>query len=452
MARILIVTDHKWRDLPGNTFLKMFLEHQYGHKVMLVRLNEERLFVPGFRPDMIIYNNLYTSDVNQYAQYLHNRGIKIVILPTEGITFSEEQTLLFSHKYASIDFIDLYIAWNRLIADAIIKYHVLPAEKVVQLGSCRFDFYSKTMASCRNGREYFFQRYEIPEKNYNIVVTTNFANAEFWPDYSFLENDLERQRAKGIKTFSDPSKLAKYEFDYREMVFENLKILCRDVREINIIIKYHPSEKMSVYRKLITELRKLNPNVYLVEGEYIWDIINISDVIIQRCSTVAIEAWLMGKHTIELELMPSIGHFLKPIYKDGSILVKNPQELIDVVVNLLGNNQKISDELSGHRSRLLSYLVENQGGGATEKIALHIDSLLQGTITRKNLEFNSTKSRLKYLIRVMFGMKKYTLISNLWKLKLGDYLGRYDKSFSDKDRLEWEEKLQKYVRNLGDMK
>ena len=133
------------RDLPGNTFLKMFLEQKYGHTVVLVRLNEERLFVPSFRPDMVIYNNLYTPDVNKYARYLHGKGVKIVILPTEGITFSDEQTLLFSHKYSGIEFIDSYIRWNDLISGAISHNNVLPSERIVRLGSCRFDFYSKIM-------------------------------------------------------------------------------------------------------------------------------------------------------------------------------------------------------------------------------------------------------------------------------------------------------------------
>ena len=441
MARIFLVTDHKWRDLPGNTFLKMFLEQQYGHTVMLVRLNEERLFVPSFRPDMVIYNNLYAPDVNQYARYLHSKGVKVVILPTEGITFSDEQTLLFSHKYAGIEFIDSYIAWNNLIADAISQYNVLPVEKVVRLGSCRFDFYSKTMESCRNGREYFYQRYAIPKENRNILITTNFANAEFWPNYDFLQKDLERQRAKGIKTFSDAGRLAKYEFDYREKVFESLRILCSDVRGINIIIKHHPSERVSVYHKLITELKELNPNVYLVEGEYIWDVLSISDVIIQRCSTVAIEAWLMDKHTVELELMPSIEHFLQPRYKNGSVIVNNHQDLVKMVGELVENNQGISAELNEHRSFILSGIIENSHGGATEKIAAHIDSLLQKASTIGSLEYDSLKSRFKYLLRVMFGMKGYTIISNLWKMKFGDYLGRYDKNFTEKDRSIWEKKL-----------
>ncbi len=448
MARIIIITDHKWRDLPGNTLLKILLEQKYNHIVKLVRLNEERLFVPNFKPNMVLYNNLYTSDVNNYARYLHGKGVKVVILPTEGITFSDEQTLLFSHKYSGIKFVDSYIAWNDLISEAITQYDVLPCEKVVRLGSCRFDFYSNAMKSCRKNRDYFYQRYTIPKENRNILVTTNFANAEFWPDYSFLQKNLERQKARGIKTFCDAGKLARYEFDYRLKVFESIKGLCKALRGINIIIKYHPSEKVSVYHNLIAELKKLNPNIYLVEGEYIWDVLNISDVIIQRCSTVAIEAWLMNKQTVELELMPSIDHFLKPKYKDGSFVVNNQHDLADLVGKIIKNDHGVSAELNEQRSRILSEIINNRRGNATEKIAAHIDSLLQESKTLENLDYDGMKSRLKYLIRIIFGMKRYTFLSNLWKLKIGDYLGRYDKYFTNKDIRLWEKRLTPFVNLL----
>lgn len=447
MARILLITDHKWRDLPGNTFLKLFMEQKYGHSVLLVRLNEERLFAPTFKPDMVIYNNLYTPEVNRYARYLHDKGVKVVILPTEGITFSDEQTLLFCHKYAGIEFIDAYIAWNKLMADAIVKNNVLSDDKVTRIGCCRFDFYSDELAGCRNGHDYFNSRYSIPKGNKNILITTNFANAEFWPEYSFLQKDLERQRAKGIKTFSDAGELAKHEHDYRSRVFIAIHELCRQLKNINIIIKYHPSEKVSVYHDLIMDLKELNPNVYLVEGEYIWDVLNVSDVVIQRCSTVAVEAWLMGKQTVELELMPNLDHFLQPRYKEGSHVVINNQQLVETVRAVLKNSGDIDGEMLENRRRILNYVISNSAGGATGAIAQYINSVLHEAQTIENLRYDSAISKVKYWIRRIFGMKGYTFIANLWKLRVGDYLGRFDKSFSKKDQQQWEKRLQRYVEN-----
>jgi hypothetical protein len=187
----------------------------------------------------------------------------------------------------------------------------------------------------------------------------------------------------------------------------------------------------------------------MVEGEYIWDVLNISDVVIQRCSTVAIEAWLMDKHTIELELMPSIGHFLQPRYKNGSIIVKNDQTLVSIVSNLVKKDQNINDEIMKQRRLLLSGIISNRDGSSTEKIALHISSLLTEIEPLGTIEYNSLKSRFKYFIRIVFGMKGYTIIANLWKKKFGDYLGRYDKSFTNKDRLVWERKLQVFMNNLS---
>ena len=80
------------------------------------------------------------------------------------------------------------------------------------------------------------------------------------------------------------------------------------------------------------------------------------------------------------------------------------------------------------------------------QIASQVDQSLGITKTHEALEYDSFRSQLKYYLRVMLGMKGYTFISNLWKLKVGDYLGRYDKSFSDRDRIIWEKKLQAFVK------
>ncbi len=448
MARILLITDHKWRDLPGNVFLKLFLERKYQHRVLLVRLNEERLFAPTFKPDMVIYNNLYDPSANLYAKYLHDMGVKIVILPTEGITFSDEQSLLFSHKYVGINFVDAYMSWNKLMFNTIVQNNVLPADRVAVLGCCRFDFYSKEMAGCRNTREYFYHKYAIPKENKNILITTNFANAEFWPDYDFLQKDLDRQRAKGIKTFSDAGKLAKHEYDYRERVFEAVFELCRQLSGINIIIKYHPSEKVSVYYKLVDNLKKVNSNVFLVEGEYIWDLLNISDIVVQRSSTVAIEAWLMEKQTIELELMPTLNHFLQPRYKDGSHVVVDNKQLVEVVTNVLRNPDEHLTKLKKSRQQILDYVVSNRKGGATENVAQYINTMLDQKQETEKIGYDCNRSKVKYWIRRAIGMKGYTFVSNLWKMKFGDYLGRYDKSFTKQDMQRWEEILQKYIESV----
>lgn len=441
----MIVVDHKWRDLPSSVYLKLVLENRHHHLVQLVRLGEENALMSSFRPHMVIYNNLYDKARNEYVKYLKAMGIKIIILPTEGITFSDEQTMLFTHKYSDIGFIDLYIAWNHLMHNAIVESRILPEDKVPIMGNCRFDFYRPPLAGLLKGKEYFIKKYGIHPDLMNILVTTNFANAEFWPDTSFLEKNLAKQRAIGIQVFSQPAKLAKYEFDYRNKFFKFITDFSKQQKDINILIKYHPSERTAIYHRFVKTLKPLNRNVFLLEGDYIWDVLNISDIVLQRCSTVAIEAWLLGKHTVEVELMPSLDHFLQPRYREGSFNISTPEALSDIVAQIL-KDECIPIDMTEARERILDYLVFRPYGSTTERVASVLDRQFNVPIVEpgriRPLNF---KNCLKSIARSRLGMKGYDILRSLYKLKLGDYLGRYDKNFSAADIIIWERMLRPYI-------
>lgn len=442
MARIMIVVDHKWRDLPSSVYLKLLLEKKYGHSVELVRLGEDSALISSFRPHMVIYNNLYEKDRNEYARHLKSCGIKILILPTEGITFSDQQTLLFTHKYSGIDFIDLYLAWNSLMHNAILENSVLPESKVRLVGNCRFDFYLPPLSRLLKSRDYFLHKYGMPLKHMNILITTNYANAEFWPNTSFLEKNLEKQRANGIPVFSDATKLAKYEYEYRKMMFDIIIEFSKKQQDINLLLKYHPSERKILYQRFADELKTLNPNVFLIEGEYIWDVLNISDLVIQRCSTVAIEAWLMGKYTAEVELLPSLDHFLQPRHRDGSWAVRSVQDLSELISSISHNTLSISQKMKTYREKTIQDLIFKPDGETSKRVAEVIDSSARKTHTNiRSISGVTMKNRVKSFVRRTVGMKGYDIVSNLSKFKIGDYLGRYDKRFSADDIAEWSKKL-----------
>ncbi|RJQ47414.1 MAG: hypothetical protein C4538_05195 [Nitrospiraceae bacterium] len=442
MAKIMIVVDHKWRDLPSSVYLKLLLEKNYGHSVELVRLGEDSALISSFMPHMVIYNNLYEKDRNEYARHLTSCGIKILILPTEGITFSDQQTLLFTHKYSGIDFIDCYLAWNSLMHNAILENNVLPESKVSLAGNCRFDFYLPPLSRLLKDRDYFFHKYGMPLHRMNILITTNFANAEFWPDTSFLEKNLEKQRANGIPVFSDAAKLAQYEYEYRNMMFDLIIGFTKKQRGVNLLLKYHPSERKMLYQRFADELKTLNPNVFLIEGEYIWDVLNVSDLTLQRCSTVAIEAWLMGKYTAEIELLPSLDHFLQPKYREGSWTVKSVQDLSELISSISDNTLSISQEMNTYRKKIIRELIFKPDGETSKRVAETIDSLTREIHADiRKLSGVTMKNRIKSFVRRTLGMKGYDIASNLSKFKFGDYLGRYDKRFSADDVREWSEKL-----------
>lgn len=441
MARIMLLADHKWRDLPNNVYLKSILENKYGHTVKLIRLGEDALLAKSFKPDLIAYNNLYERKKNAYARHMKECGISVVIVPTEGITFTDDQTLHFTHKAAGIEFIDAYCSWNSLMYDAIKENNVLSDEKLYMTGCSRFDFYQQPLSDLLKDRKYFNEKYGIPVDNRNVVFISNYANADFYGNDKFLKENMADQRADKVKVFSDLEKLVEYEYNYRNKAFEMLRNACSKCKDLNIIIKYHPSEKVSVYRDFVSELKQQgHNNVFLVEGEYIWDVLNISDVLVQRASTVAIEAWLLNKQTVELQLMPYEGHFLQPRYAGGSTVVHDIEELVSVIDD--STKTAISEEMQAKRKEILDYVAFKRDSKATERIAAVLDEkVCLASPDFSKLKWAGIVPYLKSVVRRVLGMKGYDVFKSVMRMKPGDFLGRYDKCFYPQDELLWSNRL-----------
>lgn len=446
MGKIILTVDHKWRDLPNNVYLKLLLEKHFGHKVVLSRLGETEAIVHSFKPDLVVYNNLYDEKKNRFAKTLSDNGVKIVILPTEGITFSSDQTLLFSHKYSGISFIDQYYAWNKLIYDAIVDNDVLPPEKLCCIGSSRFDFYKRPLNNLLKGKAYFANKYEMPPENKNILFVSNFANAEHWNNTSFIEKDLASQRANKINSFKDPKRLAEYEYVYRERFFKSLEAVVAKAENINIVVKYHPSEKVKTYLDLAKRLRQISNNVFLMHGEYIWDVLNVSDLVIQRCSTVAVEAWLLGKVTIEMEYFDPHEHFLKPCYEAGSYIAKDENELVEKVLELIDLG-KLPQDIDMHRQTIMGRVAGPFDGGATMRIAASFDELLQRPVPPDYSVIRplGAKEFLKSISRKYLGFSGYGIAKKIITMGFRDYLGRYDKVFSVSDQRAWEKRIEEIL-------
>jgi surface carbohydrate biosynthesis protein len=424
----------------------MHLEKIYHHKVVLARLGEAAALIPSIKPHVIVYNNLYHHTKNSYARYLKQHGIKIVILPTEGITFSNNQTVLFTHKTAGIDFVDKYLAWNQLMFDAILHNRVLPQSKLELVGCGRLDFYRPPLKTLLKDKVYFRDKYGVNVNRKNVLIVTNYANAEFWPDASLLKKNLSNQGALGIPAFSHPEALAQYEYEYRDKTFHLLREVCKKNIEANILLKYHPSENVSTYNQLIKDIKRFKKDIFLIEGEYIWDVLNSSDVVVQRSSTVAIEAWLLGKQTIELELMPSDKHFLQPLYREGSWQARNAKELV-ALLERLNEKSPLPGPMQEIRDSILEKVVYKVDGNATARIAHTLNEVAcQAAPDFENIRLLRLKDKVKARVRQTGGMRGYDLFQSLIKFRFNDYLGRYDKIFTARDIEYWEKMLKEELK------
>lgn len=442
MKKILFITDHKWRDLPGNVYLKHLLESNGNCKVKLIRLNEERLIAPSYKPDLVIYNNLYNKSCRDYARYLASKNVKIVILPTEGITFSKDQLDLFSHKNLDIEFVDLYLSWNRSLKNNLLLHKKLSPKKVIVTGSLRFDFYQKKFEKFLSNKKQLCIKYDLNEKLPIILLTTNFANAEFYKNNLYLKNEIKMQGASNLKSFKHTDSLSEYEYFSRIQCLEWVEKLLESNVKLNLLIKPHPSERLDLYEKFALKYNKSKCNVKIIKNEYIWNVLKHTDILLQRCSTVAIEAWLLKTVTVEMKFLDPKDHFLQPIFESGSFSYDNKNDFIEGVANILENLDSVSQPcLSENRKALLENIVENVDECCGDKIKTALYRLLETTKPIDNISYQNTVFFMKSLLYRCLPAKTYVLLTNLYKGKYTDYLGRHDKNFYENDRIYWEKQL-----------
>lgn len=188
MKKVLIITDHKWRDLAGYVYLKFLLEKNRDINVRLCRLGEDRFWVLHDRPDVVIYNHLYEDRKIKFAYWLKKHDVGIIILPTENLPLREGVEDLFAGKFADLTPVDLYLSWNKMVADRIIELGKLPPEKVKVVGVPRFDFYFSPLTQLLPTKSEIQKKYGLQTDEHVTIAlyATNFTIASFSDNKSFL--------------------------------------------------------------------------------------------------------------------------------------------------------------------------------------------------------------------------------------------------------------------------
>jgi surface carbohydrate biosynthesis protein len=439
MKRVLIITDHKWRDLAGYVYLKALLEKNHGVSVRLCRLGEERFWVLHERPDLVIYNHLYEDKKVQFAYWLKKQNVGVMILPTEGIPFEKMQDLA-AGKFTDLKPVDLYLSWNEPMAKKIVELKKLPPEKLRVVGVPRFDFYFPPLSKLLPGKEEVQRRYGlgVDQDAPIILYATNFTIASFNGNKSFLYKDWETLKLNRVEDYKPDrtENLIKKDILSRSLTIESVKRLLKDIPHIQIIYKPHPSENHLFYKDIIEQLKAEFPGRFaFVAQEYIWNLLNASDILLQRTCTTAIEAWIFGKPTLELQLHPEEFYFSKE-HASGSDVVHSYEDIKERV-SYYSNGGKIADSIKTYRTNFLKKWCHTLDGNRTVEVSRIIAQFLQEH--EKTRYSFSTEEFLSYYPKEYLKQLFRYGRNFVWKQVLGvDKIGRIDKQFTQKDLKFWE--------------
>jgi len=449
MAKILIAVDHKWRDLAGHVYAGMLLE-RLGHVVHFARNNQEKNFIPVIKPDLVIMNHLIPPKKQEFAKYLQRHNIRVAILPTEGMPTLDVMRNHMGGKDCDLSGVDLHFVWNQPMADILRENQTLADDKIVVAGVPRFDFYKMPLKSILLSKSAFLEKYGLDARYPLVTFATNFTQASFHTSNQdfYLKNAQKYGRDKVFKeVYGDLGDVPKRDYMSRELFLDAFVTLVRKFPEVNFALKLHPTEDHQFYKDLI--LNKLSSSagrVRIIAHEYIWDVLNATDIELNRSCTTAIESWLLGKPTIEMQLNPD-EYYFSPDFASGSDMVKSSDQLIEKVSYYLAGGS-IPQSLQEARDQFLRKWCHSPDGTSTKTVVDHLHRLLNnGNYTRKaDVALPADWKRRVYYYLLTSGdhfghdLRVYGLRNTLSKNYV-DKLGRFDKYFHNRDVEEWKQRL-----------
>lgn len=446
-GRILMITDHKWRDLAGNVYLKCLLEKKYSFDVKLCNLGDETFWSLYYKPHIVVFNNMFGRKRIAFAKWLKEKGVGIIVLPTEGMLREMVEIEMLAGKYSDFSPIDLYLSWNRPIADKIIELGTLPSERVKVVGVPRFDYYYPPLNKLWKAKEEIQKGYnlEVDHKKPIVLCTSNFTYAKFKDrnrDFMYKDwKDLGVVHVWGDKEAID--RIIEIDYQARNMLIDALDRLLQEVPGIQLIYKPHPAEEKDFYEATSKMLmRKYPGRVAFVSREYIWNLLSISNVLLQRSCTTGVEAWILDKPTLQVMLHPE-EFYTSEERERCSDRVTSYGELKEKILYYL-NGGEIPAELKRNRDEYLEKWCYVLDGKRTEATAEVIDEFFNSRgQDDPSIKFVEEIDRLAYETAKF----SYKLLrdNTLSRLKGTDKLGRMDKKFKKTDEMQWERQILKVL-------
>lgn len=384
--RIQLMCDHKWRDLPNLTVTKLRLE-QRGYRVLVSTTKDVEPSMQWFRPDCLVFNHLFSQDYVALAARARAAGIAVVLLPTEGAVHPAVAPL-GDGEFSDYSLLDLYLAWGEEPAKSVRKRWNLDSGLAPVTGFSRLDFYCQRFAAAVTPRDTFLRAMGLDPSGQVVTWATQFPYAHLSRSPESMAKYAREQTDFGIRASYeriglDPKRIPEIHAQAQSASTAAFVTLVSALPNVQFIIRPHPAEDRGFYRALIRE-RRLE-NVRFCPQDYIWNVLNASDVHVHRHCTTAVESWMWDKPTIELapEAVPELAW---PEREAGSDTASDAYTLIEQVSRYLSGG-RISDEIKNYR---LAYIYRWMGaadGRRSEAAADAIDAMLRMRGRRRRFWF-----------------------------------------------------------------
>jgi surface carbohydrate biosynthesis protein len=437
--RILILVDHKWRDLPGHVLIQSLAERR-GHQVAFVRNGFHWDAAWASRPDVLVINHLLEASAVIEARRLADVGVATVVLPTEGIPTLQGTRDLHAGAGQDYSGVARFCVWNEAMRERMLAHRVLPAEHVPVIGVPRFDFYQPPFSSVLPDREAACRRFGLDPAKSVVLWATNFAQAAVWErDPAFSQRDWNKLGLD--KVLGDCGAFARGDLACREGSFAAIRTVLERRPDWQLLLKLHPSENAAWFRSMVQTLPA--GRVALVDAAYIWEVLPAADVLVKRSCTTGVEAWMRGQPTIELQPLPQPIYFSAE-HASGSVLATDADSLERHIAAVLAGVAE-SGEILAARQAFIARWCHRADGRSTERFL----DVLEGLDAERRT--GEAKPRGEVPRRPLVRRLRYRLLTACdhflhdrrlygWRGRV-DRLGRMDKWYRHADAAAWQKRL-----------
>lgn len=446
--RVLFLVDFKYRDLAGLTLVKTFLETLGPYEGVLVPnvpTLGEKLYLRSVKPHLVVLPQYFYQSQVDRAYRLKESGIGVAILPAEGTSLIEEFRPLIAGKRMDLKPVDLFFVWNECIQQLSRDHQTIAPERCILGGVPRFDFYTR-FRHLISPKEVFCQKYKLDPHHPVVTWATNFGFSIFHGKPAEAQSAMQRLEREGLVEFETYRQFytrIEQDVESRAVHADGILQIARQFPGVNVVVKVHPSEEGAWYQQKIASSGLTN--IKLVCREYIWNVLNATNVHLHRSCTTAIEAWLLNKPTLDLQFAPREYHFSKEIAPGGDV-ARSLKECLELVGHYLKGGQ-IPSEQKAARSQIIHWFCGATDGQAAFRHAQAIHRWLSNSKetpsvppwTREDLLFAATEQ-----IKSLLGLQPYHSV-RAWIRRQS--LDPREKYFGPEDAQFWTQALQKALHN-----
>jgi len=455
---VVLICDHKWRDLPGLVWLKLRLEKvRPSWRVTVIPKNLLAGYTHAFPPSVLVIPSSNGPWLRTAARF-REEGALTVILPTEGRpTYGKlMEWSVASHDGCQADGI---LLWSEVMKDVFDRVPTPNATRAAIAGPTRFDFYRKPLCDLLPGRAELAARLGAPADRAIVAWPTTFPHAKFHGrNEAWQLRDWQKMNlGKTGMTDAVMQRMIKAEYDGREQSYACLERCARALPDVSFCLKPHPYEDFSCPEERIASWREQGiGNVHLVRGVYVWDLLNACSAHVHRTCTTGSEAWLLSKPTIELGFIESHDSVLEHgaetagASRDAEAaddMAHSPDDVPAKLTSYLAGGGPDPALLKKREAYVRKWLY-HVDGSATDRAARQICEWAEAREPARGSFWRRSGLRSRLTIRfkqaIGFPFERSLRRPLRSRIPKHDKLGHWDRMITQSDVAEWTRRLREY--------